>query len=769
MSRAAVLPGNKKYNAGVIPLRDLFIFPGDAKSIVVGRALSIKSLEKVLSLNEDIVLITQIDPDIETISIDNFYKIGVLAGVKKAFKNIDGSYKVLLEGRKRVLVKNVFIEGNLVRCDCNDIEEIEVSEDYQWLYEDCLSLLDSTALKSRYSISYTRADMSTKSAIIDHIASKIPLDIKDQFELMSCNDANRRLELLYGFLLRENKRLELNESIKNRIREKIEKTEKEFFIKQQIKALKEELGQDSTLEDEKESLKETIDSSAMPKEAKDRALKEYKRLVSLPYFSPEVGVIRNYIDWLLSLPWKRTRKERNDLKYAVKILDMHHYGLERIKERIIEHLAVEKLSQKSKPTIICFVGAPGTGKTSLAKSIAEATNREFIRISLGGIRDEAEIRGHRMTYVGSMPGRIIQSMRKVASNNPVFLLDEIDKLGYDFRGDPASALLEVLDPDQNKHFSDNYLGVEYDLSGIMFITTANTLDIPKPLMDRMEIIQLEGYTDNEKLNIAREFLIKKSIDSIGLDRDTISFSDDSILEIIHSYTREAGVRNLQREIDNVLRKLATQKVKRRKKLNVHISREDLGEFLGIPKYHKSPTFLGSSIGEATGLAWTPQGGDVLSIEVIITPGSGKIIMTGALGEVMKESAQTALSYVKNRIGNKKYTPDKSDIHIHIPEGAVPKEGPSAGVTLVTAIYSAFSECLVNKEIAMTGEVTLKGRILPVGGIKTKILAAHRRSIYEVIVPKDNKKDLEELDEYILKKMKIHLLSNIDEVFKLVIQ
>lgn len=763
---------SKETVLNVIPLKDLFIFPFDAKSIIIGREHSIKSLEDALENKEGIILATQLDPDIETISSDNFYTIGVYALIRKAFKNIDNSYRVVIEGIERVEIRDIYIDNDLIKCSYKKFDMIQdMKEDHIELYNDIISIIEkNTKIKSKYNISLHRDNLKNKGDIIDHIASKIPINIKEQFEFISSSNINKRLELLYGVLLKELKRFEINENIKNRIKEKIEKTEKEFFIRQQIKALKEELGHDTSDDEEKESLKDTIESSAMTDEAKKRANKEYKRLSSLPVYSPEVGVIRNYIDWLLSLPWKATKKDRIDLKYASKILDKHHYGLKRIKERIIEHLAVERLSKKSRPTIICFVGAPGTGKTSLARSIAESTNREFVRISLGGIRDEAEIRGHRMTYIGSMPGRIIQSMRKVSSNNPVFLLDEIDKLGRDFRGDPASALLEVLDPDQNKHFSDNYLEVEYDLSKVMFITTANTLDIPKPLMDRMEIIQLEGYTDIEKINIAKEFLIKRSMETIGLEKDNINFTDDSLFEIIHSYTREAGVRNLQREIDNVLRKLATKKVKEKKKINKIIEKKDIGRFLGIPKFFKSKAFLGKAIGEATGLAWTAQGGDILSIESIITPGSGRIIMTGTLGKVMKESAQTALSFVKNRIKcNDKYPFDKSDIHIHIPEGAVPKEGPSAGITLVTALYSAFNEYSVNKEIAMTGEITLKGRILPVGGIKTKILAAHRRDIFEIIIPRDNERDLKELDSYILEKMNIHMLSDIEEVFDLVIQ
>lgn len=756
----------------MVPLRDLFIFPSDTKSIVIGRRLSVNTLEMAMQRSGDIVLATQHDPDKEEITTDNFFEYGVLALIRKTHKNLDGSYRVIIEGLKRVRILEVSLHDDILFCSYIMLDSHhDISEEYSDLFNDCINILEKNQIiKSKYNISFNRSNLSDKVSIIDHIASKLPMALSDQAKFLSTTEINKRLELLYGLLLKELKRVEINQSIKNRIKEKIEKTEKEFFIKQQIKALREELGQDPGDEEEKESLKDTIEGSLMTEEAKKRAGKEYKRLASLPVFSPEVGVIRNYIDWLLSLPWKTTRKDRIDLDFAGKILNRHHYGLDRIKARIIEHLAVERLSNRSRPTILCFVGAPGTGKTSLAKSIAEATNREFVRISLGGTRDEAEIRGHRMTYIGSMPGRIIQSMRKVKSNNPVFLLDEIDKLGHDFRGDPAAALLEVLDPDQNRHFSDNYLEVEYDLSKVMFITTANTLDIPKPLLDRMEIIQLEGYTDMEKLNIAKEFLISRSLDALGLKKDNISFSDETLYEIIHSYTREAGVRNFQREIDNVLRKLATFKVKEKRKINVHIEKERIPEYLGVPKYYKSNTFLGKAVGEATGLAWTPQGGDILSIEVIVTQGSGKILMTGTLGKVMKESAQTALSFVKNKVSqNQKFPFDKSDIHIHIPEGAVPKEGPSAGITLVTAIYSAFSENMVNKEIAMTGEITLKGRILPVGGIKTKLLAAHRRDIFEVIIPRDNARDLKEMDQYVMDKMKIHLLSDIDEVFSLVVQ
>ncbi len=762
----------KDYRANFIPLRDLFIFPGEAKSIIVGRAHSIASLEESLKNSENIILITQINPEIEDTELGSFYDTGVSAGIRKANKNIDGSYEVIFKGIERVSIIDIYSENNINRCIYKSLEDKEdISDDHKLLYKDTLNLIEKyPEIKIRYNLTHLRADTADITAVIDLIASKIPLSLKEKHQFIREKNRRKRLELLYGFILKEVKKHELNESIKLRIKERIEKTEKEYFIKQQIMALKEELGQDAGAEDEKESLKETIESSPLPKEARERALKEYKRLSGLPFFSPEVGVIRNYIDWLLALPWATAEKKTLDMDYAARVLEKHHYGLEKIKERIIEHLAVERLSKKSRPTIICFVGAPGTGKTSLAKSIAEATNREFVRVSLGGIRDEAEIRGHRMTYIGSMPGRILQSMRKVSSNNPVFLLDEIDKLSTDFRGDPASALLEVLDPDQNRHFSDNYLEVEYDLSNVMFITTANTLDIPKPLMDRMEIIQLEGYTDIEKLNIAKQFLIDRSMESIGLDKDSIHFSDEALLEIIHNYTREAGVRNLQREIENILRKLALKKVREKKRIRIKISRKMVEEYLGIPRYHKSRTFLGRAVGEATGLAWTPQGGDVLSIEVIITAGKGNIIMTGALGEVMKESAQTALSFVKNRVGKEqKFNFDKYDIHLHIPEGAVPKEGPSAGVTLVTAIYSAICENYVNKEIAMTGEITLKGRILPVGGIKTKLLAAHRRGIFEVIIPSENKRDLSELDGYIKEKMKIHLFSNVEEVFGLVMQ
>ena len=754
----------------IIPLRGLFIFPNNIKPIIVGRSYSVHSIQDSLEHRQHIVLATQKRAEEEEIRFINFFTTGIKARILKAIRMEGNTYKVLIEGLNRVRIKDIFFSDQVLRCAYQGLPiRRKVPQGYEDFLEDIYSLYNRYAEKKRVSaLKLEHETGDNPGRLLDMIAAKLPISASEQYLIINAISLAKRADLVYEFLYRENERLDIKERIKNRIKDRVEESQKQFFLNEQIKAIKQEMGQEESDEDELLEIKKQIEASPMSVEAKEKGLKELKRLQKLPFLSAEVGVIRNYLDWLLALPWKKKKRERIDLKHAKKILDDDHYGLDKIKERIIEHLAIRKLSRAQNPTILCFVGPPGTGKTSLSKSIARATNREFVRVSLGGTRDEAEIRGHRVTYVGSMPGRIIQSMRKVKSINPVFLLDEIDKLGMDFRGDPASALLEVLDPDQNKHFSDHFLEVEYDLSQVMFITTANNYTIPKPLLDRMEVLELEGYTDVEKLEIAKHFLLPKELKFNGLTAEKLVFSDAALLEIIHKYTREAGVRNLQREIGRLLRKLARKKVEEKRKLDITITSKDVRKLLGVAKFQPSPFFKGRAVGEATGLAWTTEGGDVLSIEVILTQGQGNIIMTGNLKTVMKESAKTALSYVKSRLKQQGKEMEDQDIHIHLPEGAIPKEGPSAGITLATAIFSAFSKKRVNKEIAMTGEITLKGRVLPVGGIKTKLLGAVRRDIADVIIPDANQKDLADLPDAIRDKLTIHTVASMDDVFSLVI-
>ncbi len=761
----------------LMTLRDVVIFPKNIVPLYVGRKASLKAIEGAISeFNKLIFLVTQKDPEIEVPKKEDIYEIGVVCKILQLIKMPDGTSKVLFEGIKRAKwsakgplfseeieypVVEIQVIQDIVRYDQEAQILVKMTKDALKKFFQVNKKISSEALKGFESI-------NNPGELADAIMPYIRVDFKKKQEILEKIDPVSRLEDVYSLLMGEIEFTEVEQRINERVREQIEANQKQYFLNEQLKAIHKEMGLEHDPLEEVEELLKKLESKNMPKEAKERTKKEILKLKQIPPSSAEYTVVRNYVDCILELPWNNLKETKIDIKEAARILDEDHYGLEKPKERILEYLAVQKLVDKIQGPILCFVGPPGVGKTSLAKSIARATDREFIRISLGGVRDEAEIRGHRRTYVGALPGKIIQSLKRKKYNNPVICLDEVDKMSTDFRGDPSAALLEVLDPEQNNAFLDHYLDMEYDLSNVFFITTANTLQtIPWALRDRMEIIFLPGYLENEKLKIAKYFLLPKQLKKHGLKKENISLSDGAILEIIRRYTREAGVRNLEREIANICRKVAKRIVENKEEhKKVVVNKKNLSNFLGVPKYRYGEKEEKPLVGICTGLAWTEMGGELLTIEVALMHGSGKIEITGKVGDVMQESAKAAVSYVRTRAELLGLKPDfykEIDIHIHVPEGAIPKDGPSAGITMTTALVSALLNVPVDNEVAMTGEITLRGRVLPVGGLREKLLAAHRGLIKRVIIPKENKKDLKEVPQEILKDLKIILVEHMDEV------
>ena len=753
----------------VLPLRDIVVFPGMIVPLFVGREKSVKALEEVMKDDKQILLIAQKNASQDDPGPDDIYTIGTLGTVLQLLKLPDDTVKVLVEGGRRVKITGYndrpdFFEARAVHMEeaPDDGAELQaaartvVSE-----FENYVKL--NKKVPPEVVVSINKIEEPAKLA--DTISAHLALKVAEKQQLLELDSVSKRLERILGLMEGEIGVLQVEKKIRNRVKRQMEKTQREYYLNEQMKAIQKELGETEDGRDEISELEKRIKKTRLSKEAKEKANAELKKLRTMSPMSAEATVVRNYLDWLLSIPWRKPTKIIKDLKYAEDILNADHHGLEKVKERILEYLAVQQRVDKMKGPILCLVGPPGVGKTSLGKSIAKATGRNFVRMSLGGVRDEAEIRGHRRTYIGSLPGKVIQSMKKAKSSNPLFLLDEIDKLGADFRGDPSSALLEVLDPEQNTTFNDHYLEIDYDLSNVMFITTANSLRMAQPLLDRMEIIRLAGYTEDEKVAITRKHLIPKQVEANGLKENEIEIHDDAVRDLVRYYTREAGVRNLEREIANLARK-ATKEILMKGTTKVKIGRKNLEKYAGVRRFRFGEAELEDLVGITTGLAWTEVGGELLQIEAVLVPGRGRMSVTGKLGDVMQESVQAANAYVRSRahvFGIKSSIFEKRDIHIHVPEGATPKDGPSAGVAMVTSIVSALTGIAVRKEVAMTGEISLRGRVMPIGGLKEKLLAALRGGLKTVLIPKENERDLPEIPDNVKKGLEIVPVSTVDEV------
>ena len=762
----------------LVPLRDMVVFPHMMQPFVVGRESSIKALEAALaSPAKRLFLAAQRDPQLDEPRPEDIFDVGVIATVAQSLKLPNGHIKVMVEGVRRGRIMAFERRGEYLSVAVEPMPlrpaDVESLKEYM---AKVLSLFEQYAKLSHH-LAFEGLAASLKiddpERFADTLSAHIAVATAEKQALLEAESPYERLQKLQDLLEVEIDKVNIDRRINNKVKKQMEKAQKEYYLNEKIKAIHQELGRKDDRTDEVEDLKKKIESSGMPKEVREKAETELRRLEAMPPVSAEATVSRNYIEWLVGVPWKKSSRESKDLTRAEQILNDDHYGLEKVKERILEFLAVRQLVQKTKGSIICFVGPPGVGKTSLAKSIARSLNRQFVRLSLGGVRDEAEIRGHRRTYIGAFPGQIIQMMKKAGTVNPVFLLDEVDKMSSDFRGDPASALLEVLDPEQNHSFVDHYLDVEYDLSKVMFIATANIADpIPPALKDRMELIPLSGYTPNEKISIARQFLVPKQREANGLTAEQIEMADDAILAIVEHHTREAGVRNLEREIGGVCRKVARRIVQKKAETPIQVTAENLKDFLGKPRYRKRLKGDVSEVGIATGLAWTEAGGEILMTETSLLKGKGNLTLTGSLGDVMQESARAAVSYVRSRAEMYDADPnfhEKYDIHIHVPEGAIPKDGPSAGITLAVSLFSAVTKLPVLKDVAMTGEITLRGKVLPVGGIKDKVLAAYRAGIRTIVLSAENDKDLDDLPEEIRSEMEFHLVHTMDEVIKIAME
>lgn len=757
----------------LLPLRDIVLFPYMVVPLFVGRAKSIRALEEALNKEKLVFLATQRKAKDDNPAENDIHSAGTLGTVLQLLRLPDGGVKVLVEGKKRGVIQEFSPHPDFFQVYVREIEDAtEITPEVEALMRRAHSTFENYVKLSKKVPPEMLVSVSTidePNRLTDTIAAHLSLKLDDKQKLLEIENGKERLEKLYGFMEAEIEILEIEKKIRNRVKKQMEKTQKEYYLSEQMRAIQKEMGDRDDITTELKDLEDQIKKKKMSPEATDKVKKEFKKLKMMPPMSAEVTVVRNYIDWILSLPWFEKTEAKLNIDEAARILEEDHYGLKDPKERILEYLAVQGLVEKLKGPILCFVGPPGVGKTSLAKSIARATGRNFVRISLGGVRDEAEIRGHRRTYIGALPGKILQYLKKAGSNNPVFLLDEVDKMSADFRGDPSAALLEVLDPEQNHAFNDHYIDIDYDLSEVMFITTANLVDpIIPALRDRMEIIRLPGYTEDEKLHIARQFLISKQIKENGLTEKNITFTDNGILTIIRRFTREAGVRNLEREISSICRKVAKEVIRKGRESHSHITAQNISKYLGVYRFRYGKTEEKDEIGMTTGLAWTEAGGELLSIEATIMPGKGKLLLTGKLGDVMQESAQAALTYVRSR--GEYLSLDKDffqniDIHIHVPEGAIPKDGPSAGVAMATSLASALTKRPVHKDIAMTGEITLRGKVLPIGGLKEKLIAAHRGNVTCVIIPRDNEKDLKEIPSRVKKDMRIVLADHVDEVLR----
>jgi ATP-dependent Lon protease len=761
--------GEKKI-VPLLPLRGLLVYPTMVLHLDVGREKSVQALEKAMVDDHLIFLTTQKDVSIDEPTEDDLYKMGTLTKVKQMLKLPNGTIRVLVEGLKRAEIVEFIDENDHFSAelttfedrDTKDVEDEALMRTMLEYFEQYIKLSKKISAETLSSVS----DIEEPGRMADIISSHLPLKLKEKQEILETIDEKERMNRVIEIIHNEKEVLNLEKKIGQRVKRSMERTQKEYYLREQMKAIQKELGDKEGKTGEIKELTEKIEKVGMPDHVKETAMKELDRYEKVPSTSAESAVIRNYIDWLVSLPWSKATEDDLNIQKAENILNEDHYGLEKVKERVLEYLAVQKLTNSLKGPILCLAGPPGVGKTSLARSIAKSLNRNFVRISLGGVRDESEIRGHRRTYVGAMPGRIIQGMKKAGTINPVFLLDEIDKMSNDFRGDPSSAMLEVLDPEQNHSFSDHYIEETYDLSKVMFIATANNLGtVPGPLLDRMEIITIAGYTEMEKVHIAKDHLLPRQIEDHGLSETQLQIGEDAILEIVRHYTREAGVRSLERQLASICRKTARIIVSEPEK-QVVINEEKVVEFLGKPKFRYGEAEMEDQIGVATGLAYTTVGGDTLQIEVSLSPGKGKLVLTGKLGDVMKESAQAAFSYVRSKtkeLGIDEEFHEKLDIHIHVPEGATPKDGPSAGITIATALVSALSGRPIRREVGMTGEITLRGRVLPIGGLKEKTLSAHRAGLTKVILPKDNEKDIDDIPESVREQLEFVLVSHVDEV------
>ncbi len=753
----------------VLPLRDIVVFPHMIVPLFVGREKSVRALEAVMRDDKQILLLAQKNAAQDDPGADDLYQVGTVSTVLQLLKLPDGTVKVLVEGGRRAKVEgwketqtHFEAYASAVEEPATEARETEaLSRTVVSQFEQYIKLNKKIAPEVLVSIN----QIEDAAKLADTVASHLNLKIPEKQELLETSPVAARLERVFAHMEGEIGVLQVEKRIRNRVKRQMEKTQREYYLNEQLKAIQKELGEGEDGKDEAAELEARIKATKLSKDAHDKAMAELKKLRSMSPMSAEATVVRNYLDWMLSIPWKKKSKVRRDIVEAEKVLDADHFGLEKVKERIIEYLAVQSRSPKIKGPILCLVGPPGVGKTSLGKSIAKATGRNFVRMSLGGVRDEAEVRGHRRTYIGSMPGKVIQGMKKAKTSNPLFLLDEIDKLGADWRGDPSSALLEVLDPEQNSTFADHYLEVDYDLSDVMFVTTANSLRMPGPLMDRMEIIRIPGYTEDEKVEIAKRHLIPKQTEANGLKPDEWSVTGEALLDLVRYYTREAGVRSLEREIGNLARK-AVKEIVSKKAKKVAINRKNLDKFAGVRKFRYGDVEAEDMVGVVTGLAWTEVGGEILTIESVMVPGKGKVQTTGKLGDVMQESVSAAMSYVRSRatsFGIKPTLFDRRDIHVHVPEGATPKDGPSAGIAMATSIVSVLTGIPIRKDVAMTGEITLRGRVLPIGGLKEKLLAALRAGVTTVFIPKDNEKDLAEIPDNVKKGLTINPVSHVDEV------
>ena len=759
----------------LLPLRDVVVFPHMIVPLFVGRERSISALESAMKYEKGIFLVAQKNAQKDDPDEEDIHKIGTIGIIIQLLRLPDGTVKVLVEGKKRGIIRDYLPNQDFFVVNVEEQEEVEDQQDLVKTEALMRSIREAfetyvkLSKKVHVEMVGTIASIEGASKLADVIVSHIGIKLDDKQKILEIINVNDRLEAIYEMMLGEIEILQVEEKIKRRVKKQMEKTQKDYYLNEQMRAIQKEMGEKDEFKSEIVDLEKKLKNKKLSEEAQKKVKAEIKKLQMMAPMSAEATVSRNYIDWLLDMPWFEKTENKHTLKESEVILEEDHYGLKQVKERILEYLAVQSLVKKNKGPILCLVGPPGVGKTSVAKSVARATNRKFVRLSLGGVRDEAEIRGHRRTYIGALPGKIVQLLKKAGSNNPVFCLDEVDKLSSDFRGDPSSALLEVLDPEQNNAFNDNYLEVDYDLSDIMFITTANVLQtIPAPLQDRMEVIRIAGYTEPEKMNIALKFLVKKAVEANGLTTDNIVFSEGALLTIIRQYTREAGVRNMEREIASICRKVAREIVTNGNEGRIKISSKNVQKYLGVPKYRHGETEGRDSIGLAVGLAWTEVGGELLAIEVSLMKGAGKMIMTGRLGDVMQESMQAALTYVRARAEqfglNDNFYKD-TDIHIHVPEGAIPKDGPSAGIAMATAIASAFLRRKVRGDLAMTGEITLRGRVLPIGGLKEKLLAAHRGNLKMVLIPKDNEKDLADVPANVVKALSIVFVEHMDDVLK----
>ena len=758
----------------MVPLRDVVVFPHMMIPFVIGRPSSIRALEYALVKGKRIFLSAQHDATRDNPGPDEIYTLGTICNIVQSLKLPDGNVKVLVEGLERGRALEFKEEQGFFKVVAKLIpRQTETGSGIEAVMSKVISQFEQYVKLSNnlhYDAMLAAVRVEDPGKLADTVASHLVIAVDEKQNLLEIFSPQERLSRIAAILEAEVDKLQVDKRIQGRVKKQMERAQKEYYLNEKMKAIQKELGRKDERVNEVDELRKKIEGARMSKEAEEKALQELKRLESMPPMSAEATVSRNYLDWLIAVPWQKKTRERKDLLAAEKILNDDHYGLEKVKERIVEFLAVRQLVNNPKGPILCFVGPPGVGKTSLAKSIARATNRKFVRLSLGGVRDEAEVRGHRRTYIGAFPGQVIQMMKKAGSRNPVFLLDEVDKMSMDFRGDPSAALLEVLDPEQNHSFTDHYLDVEFDLSSVFFIATANVLHtIPQALQDRLEVIRLPGYTEHEKVEIAKRHLISKQTESHGLKPKNISFTDDALTEVVRRYTREAGVRNFEREISTIFRKVARKVVLEGKDVNVEVTDASLAGHLGVPRFRSSRQEERNEIGTATGLAWTEVGGEILPIEVTLMPGKGGLKLTGKLGDVMQESAHAAMSVVRSRaeeLGLKKDFNRRIDVHVHVPEGAIPKDGPSAGITMATALVSAFTKKAVRRDVAMTGEITLRGKVLPIGGVKEKLLAAHRIGVTTIILPRENEKDLADVPKNVLETLTVELVDHIDEVLKI---